>query len=585
MISMENRAPTGYPSIDKPWLKYYEHTGLNVIKEKTVYQVLHERNHDHPTEIALEYFGHKITYQELFQQIEMAKSAFEMAGVKAGDQVAFFTSSAPEVIYGALALCRIGAVANMVNPLFAPKQAKDRIEETGAQIIIVMDQLYVKLREALDCGDSTLAIKKVIVIPAAASMPWPTKLFAAIKTKVKIPYGGNTITWADFIGGKGRIAQFPDAEYEYDRAFIMVYSSGSSGASKGIVLTNDGICATISYYLSQDFPHSREDRFLQMIPVWFSTGIVMSVLMPLCLGITVILEPVFSGQSFSRDIARFKPSMTLGATSLWLYAMNSKELRNQDLSFLKYPITGGELILGRVEAALNKFFNQHGCKARLLKGYGMCELGSTISSDDLTHQKPDAAGFPILGVVVAAFDMETGEEKTYNEPGELRVFSPAHMKGYFKNPTATEEFFWQDGTGQVWGRTGDIGYIDEDGFVHVLGRATDFFTPKSGTKQYCFTIENVILKNPAVAQCEVVGVTKDGAEVPMAHLVLEKGVTESEELLAAIHKTCIAELDAKCVPCGYRIWDAFPIKNSGKRDMEKIKSTMDRCFIPGADAT
>lgn len=576
MNKKQDKPLTGYPSIDKPWLKYYEHKDFTQIEGKTVYQVLYERNYDHSEDIALEYFGHKITYQELFRQVENAKAAFEAAGVKVGDQVAFFTSSTPETIYGILALCRIGAVANMVNPLFDPEQVKDRIEETGARIVVVMDQLYGKLCDALGLGDSAPAIEKVIVVPVAASMSWNTRWLATIKAKVKIPYGGITITWADFIGTKSRKSQQPDVGYKHDCAFIMVYSSGSTGASKGIVLTNDGICATISHYLSPDFPYSRGDRFLQMIPVWFSTGIVISVLMPLCLGITVILEPVFSEQSFARDIAKFQPNMTLSATSLWLYAMKSKELRNQDLSFLKYPITGGELILGRVETALNTFFNRHGCKACLIKGYGMCELGSTISTDDLKYQKPDAAGFPITGVIVTAFDLETNQELPYNKHGELRVISPAHMKKYFKNPAATAEFFWTDSKGRVWGRTGDIGYVDEDGFVHVLGRATDFFTDRRGIKRYCFDIENVILQNPSVAECKVVGLLKGDFEIPIAHLVLEENSTARHKaLLTEIRATCAEKLEPECIPCGYRIWDAFPIKNNGKRDIEKLKTAAD----------
>lgn len=582
MNEKQDKPFTGYPSIDKPWLKYYGQKSPLKLDEKTVYQTLYAYNHDHTTEIALEYFGHKITYQKLFQQVEIAKAAFENAGVKVGDQVAFFTSSTPEIIYGILALCRIGAVANMVNPLFDPEQVRDRIKETGTKLIVVMDQLYDKLHEVLEQDGGIPTIEKVIVVPVVASMPWGTRWLAAVKTKRVMPYGKTTISWADFVSEKKPEAFLqPDAEYKRDRAFIMVYSSGSTGASKGIILTNDGICATISHYLSPDFPYKRGDRFLQMIPVWFSTGIVLSVLMPLCLGVSVILEPIFSEKSFAKDIAKYRPNMTLAATSLWLYAMKSRELRNQDLSFLKYPITGGELILGRVEAALNAFFKQHNCKAPLIKGYGMCELGSTISTDDLKHRKPDAAGFPILGVTVAAFDLDTGLEKPYNEPGELRVLSPAHMKGYFKNSTATKEFFWHDSSNQVWGRTGDIGYVDEDGFVHVLGRSTDIFTDRSGTTQYCFYIENVILQNPAIAQCEVVGLPKDGIEVPVAHLVLEENTTEErEKLFAAIHAACIEALVPECVPFGYCIWDSFPIKNNGKRDMEKIKARTDGLFMP-----
>lgn len=583
MREKQDRPLTGYPSIDKPWLKYYSQKQTERITGKTVYEVLRERNQEYSSETALEYFGRKITYQKLFWQIERVKAAFEKAGVKKGDQVAFFTPSTPEIVYGVLALCRIGAVANMVNPLFEAEQIHDRIEETHAEVIVVLDQLYPKLKNAVGQCGALADVRKIIVVPVTNSMPWGIKQLAALKMRVNVPYDQTTVSWIDFIGRvrSERTISHPDAKYERDCALVVVYSSGSTGAAKGIVLTNDGICATISHYLSPNFPYERGDRYLQMIPVWFSTGIVLSVLMPLCLGVAVILEPVFSKESFAKDVARYRPNMTLTATSLWLYAVKSRELKNKDLSFLKYPITGGELILERVESSINHFLAGHGCKAPLIKGYGMCELGSTISTDDLKYQKPGAAGFPISGVTVAAIDIETNEEQPYGKPGELRVLSPAHMKGYFNNPEATEAFFWQDGKGQPWGRTGDIGYVDEDGFVHVLGRASDYFIPKSGKKHYCFDIENIILKNPAVAQCEVVGILKDGVEVPVAHLILEDGITaDKKELLTEIHADCVAVLDEDCVPSGYRICTEFPVKNNGKRDVEKIKEITTGFFSP-----
>lgn len=577
----EEREVTGYPSIDQPWLKYYGSNPTPNLSQ-TVYQVVYERNRDHLTDIALEYFGRKITYQELFQQVEAAKAAFEEAGVRKGERIVFFTSSCPEIIYGVLALCRIGAVANMVNPLFEPEQIKSRIAETDAKLIVVMDALYGKLCEAMEWDDTTKVAQKVIVVPVAASMPLITKWAMKVKGQAVISYSQTVVSWNKFVRGRQE-AQLPDEKYEAERAFIMVYSSGSTGAAKGIVLTNGGMCATISHYLSPSFPCQRGDRYLQIVPIWFSTGIVLSVLMPLCVGITVVIEPVFSKENFAADLIKYRPNITLGATSLWLYTMKSRKLKYKDLSFLKYPITGGEQMLGRVETAVNAFLKEHGCRSSLIKGYGMCELGSTISTDDREHQKQDAAGFPITGVVVAAFDTETNQELPYNKHGELRVISPAHMKEYFKNPVATAEFFWADMEGRIWGRTGDIGYVDEDGFVHVLGRASDQFTAASGRKHYCFDIENVILQEPNVAQCEVVGLSQGSGEIPVAHLILEEDTkVDTMELLKKIHELCAHTLDEECVPYGYRICGEFPVKNTGKRDMGKLKTIREGFFVPSA---
>ena len=577
-----NNKKTGYPSIDRPWLKYYSKESINAPLPKcTVYENIASHNLQHPNDVAMIYFGHKITYQELFHNIDLSKHAFLKLGVKKGDKVILFTSSTPETVYAILALCRIGAVANMINPLFTEQQVIDRINETSANLMIVLDQFYGKVTGIIQ----KTCVATLVIVPVAGSMPIMTRIAASISTKQDIPYSETVLRWDDFIAMSKGLTDNSDEIYEASRPLIMVYSSGTTGASKGIVLTNDGINATISHYQSPDFPYERGNTFLQMIPVWFSTGIVLSVLMPICLGITVILEPVFSKESFAQDIKKYKPNMTLAATSLWIYAASCPELEHTNLSKMVYPITGGEQVLPKVENTINQFLNRHGCQTVLLKGYGMCELGSTVSTETPTVHKHKTTGFPISGVVVSAFNQETNRELKYYERGEIRVLSPARMEGYFQNPDATNKYFYTDENGAKWGCTGDIGYIDEDGFVYVLGRAGDTYLSSQGRKVYCFDIENVILRNPDIAQCEVVGIPFDGYEIPVAHIVLENQSSDDVfEILKSVHKSCLANLDGDCVPCGYRICKGFPVKNNGKRDMEQIKQERSGFVLPDSDS-
>ncbi|MBP3622092.1 MAG: acyl--CoA ligase [Lachnospiraceae bacterium] len=573
-----NHQLTGYPSIDKPWLKYYSQEAINApIPQKTVFESIYEINSKHPDDVSLMYFGRKITYKTVFENVERVKKAFIANGVKKGDRVIMFTSATPELIYATLALCRIGAVANMINPLFTAEQIKDRIDETDAEVMLVLDQLYGKVQPIL----KELCIKKTVVIPVCNEMSGITKIVASVKMKKDIEYSQAVVKWSDFIVSGKSVGDVPDVTYEKDMPLVMVYSSGTTGASKGIVLTNDGINATISHYLSPDFPYNRGDKFLQIIPAWFSTGLVLSMLMPLCIGVAIILEPVFSKENFAKGIKKNIPQMTLAPLSLWIYALESKDFQNIDLSKLIYPFTGGELVLPRVEGIINNQLRDRKCKSVLLKGYGMCELGSTVSTDSLLKYKAGATGYPMKGIMVAAFDMLTNKELKYGERGEIRVDSPAHMKEYFKNPEATNEYFYKDENGTLWGRTGDIGYVDEEGFVYILGRATDTFKPETGDEEYCFDVESQIYKNEYVAQCEVVGISVGEYDVPVAHIIMEKSCELTEEqLIKDIHNICKANLPEYSVPHGYKIIEAFPIKSSGKRDMELIKQDRKDFLIP-----
>ena len=578
---MEEKQMTGYPSIDKPWLKHYTEENINSpFPECTLYQNIYNNNKSHLTQIALKYFGNKISYKMLFKNVEDVAKAFAANGVKKRDKVILFTSATPEMVYITLALCRIGAIANMINPLFNEEQIRDRINETDATLLIALDQLYGKIEKTIP----QTTIKKTIIIPVCNSMPMPLSIIAGMKMNKKLAYGEALVKWCDFIkAGKSFTDDF-DAEYEKDRPLIMVYSSGTTGASKGIVLTNDGINATISHYMSPDFPFDRGETFLQMIPVWFSTGIVLGVLMPICIGITSILEPVFSKENFVKDMKKYTPNMTLVTTSLWLYAIQSEELKNCDLSNLRYPITGGEQVLTRAENSINQFLKAHNCKSVLLKGYGMCELGSTVSTDSSSIRKTGSTGFPIKGVVVSAFDTVTNQEMPYGERGEIRVQSPARMKEYFKNPKATEDYFYIDEKGNCWGCTGDMGYVDEDGFIYILGRKSDKFVSKSGQEVFCFDIKNVILENDNIAACEVVALPKDNYYIPVVHIVLEENCRDSQEsILDAIHHLCLDKLEDDSIPCAYKIRENFPVKSSGKKDMEALRQEKDGFFLPQND--
>ena len=577
---MTDKPLTGYPSIDKPWLKYYSEEAMNVpLLTGTVYENLQKSNQDHPDETALIYFKRKITFAQMFDMIEKVKSAFLRNGVKKGDKVILFTSSTPETVYAILALCRIGAAANIINPLFTPDQIEARINETDAEIMIVLDQLYDRISDVLP----RLCIKKIVVIPIYLSMPVTTGSLARIKMKKKIAYGEKITSWQDFL--KGDILSEPDAPHETGRPFIIVYSSGSTGASKGIVLTNEGINVKLMNYLRPEyFPNNRGDIFLQMIPIWFSTGIVLSIFEPLFTGCSVILEPVFSKESFAKDIHDYHPNSTLAATSLYVYAMTCEELKNADLSGMTLPVTGGELMLARVEILLNQWLKDHGSKASMLKGYGMCELGGTVTFDNALANKTGDVGIPIKGVTVAAFDMKTDKELQYNQRGEIRVNSLARMKEYFKNPQATQEFFREDENGTVWGCTGDMGYVDEDGFVFILGRCSDHFISSKGNKVYCFDIENIILKNQDISQCEVVAIQDgSGKNYPVAQIILEDSCRiPAYQLISQIHSQCIKELREDEIPQGYKIVKSFPVKNNGKRDMDMIAADRNDYMVPAS---
>ena len=581
---MQEQKLTGYPSIDKPWLKYYSEEALAMkAPECTVYRNIYDNNKNYPNDIAIRYFNKDISYGVLFEQIEICAKSLKQIGIKEGDCVNLCTAGVPEAIYIVLACSKIGAIANFINPLFTTEQMIDRINDTEAEWIFILDEMYSYIEKALP----KTCIKNAVILPVYHSMPNPIKTVASLKGKTKnilklqMPY--RLMHWNDFESIGTSYKDETEAPYQKDTPVIMVYSSGSTGASKGILLTNDGVNSTILNYQTPAFPYKRGCTFLQMIPVWFSTGIVLSVLMPLRMGITVIPEPLFSKEQFALDIKKFKPTMTLTATSLWLHVVDKFDGKKIDFSRIHYPITGGEKLLAQDEIALNTFLSEHGCKGRIIKGYGMCELGSTISTSNKANSyesKIGGTGYPMLHVVLSAFDIDTNQELKYSEHGEIRVLSPARMKGYYKNQAATDAFFHTDEQGRVWGCTGDIGYVDEDGEVYILGRATDSATLDSGNKVYLFDIEDVILQEESLSGCKVVAVEENGKTILAAHMTVRKDVDYDGETLARkIYENCKKNLPVDEVPTKYKFRASFPVHTNGKRDNNALKQETDGFIV------
>lgn len=566
---------TGYPSIDKPWLKYYTKEDLEITVPKcTVYQNIYNRNKDFPDDTAILYYGNKIRYKALFSEVEICAKALRQIGIQPSDCVTLCTAGVPEAIYLVLACSRIGAIANFINPLFTKDQVIDRINDTEAKWIFVLDAMYSYIEAALP----ETCVEHVVILPATNSIPSLLSKLLYIKDEARriVKHGNGKqrfLHWKDFCAFSHSFAGFPDVPYQPNTPTVMVYSSGSTGASKGILLTNEGISATIANYTIHNMHIDRGDSFLQMIPVWFSTGIVISVLMPLAKGAVVIPELRFSKETFLKDLIRYNPSVTLTATSLWLHVVNSG--KKIDLSNMKYPTSGGEKILPLDEVRINDYLKQNGCKTRLYKGYGMCEFGSEITGDNdspIYSGKLGGSGYPALGVTVSIFDMSTGKELPYGKHGEIRAISPAQMKGYFKNQEATSVFFKPDEYGTVWGCTGDIGYMDKDGEVFVLGRSSDNYRRDNGEIVYLFDIEEEILEDDSVAQCKVVDTETYNGKCLVAHIVFRPETEDKDSELLCIHKRLACNLPDYMVPEYYKIRSSMPVHTNGKLDTETLRN-------------
>ena len=575
---MEEKKLTGYPSIDKPWERFYGKIQKNsIFLNTTPYQGLIQNNVSHPDETALEYFGAKISFGELIKNTDRVAKSLESYGVKKGDYVTICSTTTPEVVYAFYAISKIGAVANVISPFYTPEELMARIDECNSKLIIMVDKFLPKFKELLikDAG------KKVIVLPMMNS-----SVLRFVSPKYKIGGCTNEIAWKAFIKNGANHKDTAVDPYEPQKPQAMVYSSGTTGASKGIVLSVDSFQKLINAYGNSGFDTSRRQKIYQNIPPWHSTGLSLGINFPLSVGVCVCIDPRFDHTVFIKNVLKFKPEYILTNTSMYqgfTFEKSLKLLKGKSLAFLKYPCEGGEPLTEKDIANIEGVFRSHGSEAWLINGYGECECGATITTDITSHKFSNAAsGIPLPDITsVAIFDDEYNELK-YGERGNILVKTEIGMIEYFNNPKATAEFFYIDEKGDRWSKTGDIGYMNEDGSLVVLGRKSDY-SVIDGVKIYNFDVERAILLSDKVKLCEVQTHPNDRNRL-VAHIVWENDVNlilkhtpeKQTEYLVEIQKTVMDILRfPEAVPNSFCVRDSFPSAHSGKRDIQFIKSDID----------
>lgn len=557
---------TGKASIDRPWLKHYAELPDYKENDKTVYQELIEKNENRKNRLALEYFGTKTTFGELFKKIDSAAKAYYANGVREGDFVTICAAGVPETVYSFYALSKIGAVSNMIAPHFDHEQLVKRIEDCNSDVLVVMDTFYDDIKDAI----AKSRIKKTIVIPALNA-----SLLGLITKKHKIDRENNEVYWNEFIKEGKVIENVPECKYKEEQPVAMVYSSGTTGAAKGILLTNDSFQNSVYAYDKMGFDFRSGLKLYQIIPPWFSTGLSTSIHLPLSKGVSVYMDPRFDRKHFVKNIVKAKTNYTIAPTSMYEGFLDKSLVKNKNLSHLTYPFEGGEPLSPEVRSAIETVFREHGSSAELKVGYGQCEGGAGITTEIHNYEHPKGTvGIPLSGVVIGIFD-ENRNELTYGQRGEVLASTPCRMKEYYKNKEATDEYFYIDENGRKWNCTGDIGYIDEDGYLYIEGRASDY-SMVGDKKIYNFDVESAIKNVEGIANVDVLEKKDEAEENKMAvHIIptsdFMTSISNNPEILADKIfelQTLIYDKfhDDSLVPTIFKIRESFPHAKSGKRD-------------------
>lgn len=557
-----------YPSIDKPWLKYYD-TALTEedIPEYSAFQMLYENNKEYLTDTALLYFNRKITYQELFSKIRNAAAKLKSIGIQEGDIITFQTLNMPQTVILFYACSYIGAIANIMYITAENKELHEELCRTGSALYVTLNALWEKRKKAVE-GTS---VKNVLLLSIGEEADTVTKNVIRWKER-KLKYDGKGILyWIQMnCTISGKLPEISNGELPV----AMIYTSGTTGKSKAVILTNRMLNALVMQYRRAGISFKRGDVFMNAIPQFVAFGLVFAMHMPLCLGLinTIILDP--TPMNAGKYFAKYKPNYFVNGIAGIESIINNRKVKKMNLNFIKVLAAGGEAIPTTLEERTNEFLRAHHSDAKLCIGYGMTEVGSTVVTSNPDVNRIGTVGIPLPGTIIKIVEPETTNELTYDKDGEICFHAPTMMLGYYKQEEETNKIIKRHEDGMLWVHSGDIGHISEDGFLSVVGRIKRIISVRMDGiyhKVFPKLIEEVLEKEVGVETVAVVGRAKEGIEHELVAFVVKNSDATWEKIENKMRQTAIEKLEAWERPKEYRLIEMIPRTAAGKMDYRKLE--------------
>ena len=506
---------------DKPWIKSYP-SGVRwdlSIEPMPVQQIIEDAATTWPDNPALRFSGRQISYRELDALSSQAAEGLQQLGVKPGVHVGLFLVNSPHYPIAFFGVLKAGGTVVNYSPLDAAKVLEHKIEDSRTDVLITLDLAALYPQMAGMLGKTRL--QKLVVGSMAEMTGAPDKVSAQLKADkqtVDVPQDAHHVSFAALLDNDGKYKRHPVAD-PTDTVAVLQYTGGTTGLPKGAMLTHANLWAAVQQCvetcnLTPPVLQEGKERMLAVLPPFHIYALTVNMLFGLRLGAEVIQHVRFDPKAALADISGQKVSIFCGVPTMFTALISDPDTPKHDLRSLKYCNSGG----APLPVELGKRFNEL-TGTWLAEGWGMTETSPTGTHSPIVGaRKAGSCGLPSPAITIKMLDLENPTRYVpLGEKGEMCIKGPNVMKGYWNKPDATAESTTFDG----FFRTGDVAYMDEDGFVFIVDRCKDMLLC-SGFNVYPRVLEEAIYQHPAVREVAVIGIDDEyRGQSPKAFVTLK----------------------------------------------------------------
>lgn len=555
---------------EKPWLKYYGDVpeSLNYFNG-SMYDYLKDTASKNEKRSAYSFYGNEVTFKSFMKKIDKVASALKEFNIVENECVTICMPNTPESFALIYAINKIGAICNIIHPLSSTQDIERALKETNSSIIFCSDVAMPKARH--------IKVKHFIMVPTSESLGKLLKTLYNIKSSLNMKLEEGMLTWHEFLNYG--VSEDTYVKREPNSPAAIIYSGGTTGKPKGIIISNANFNAMALQTSSVCEYISPGHSVLSALPIFHVFGLALCAHTCLVSGMKCIIVPQLNTKKINKELKKYKPSVYPAVPSLLKMSINNPDPGSNAFKDIKVVVVGGDYLSPQLKSEFEDYLKAHGSSAVVKVGYGLSEVcGFCCCTSEVEEKHVNShkgtLGIPNPDMIVKIFEPNSDVEKSLGDVGEICVTGPTLMMGYINEDEETKKTLVFHSDGKTWLHTGDLGYMDKDGFIFYTSRLKRMIIT-NGYNVYPIELEDIINKCEYVDTCTVVGVPhKIKSQTPKAVIVLKQGVENTMEIREEIRRYCYKNIAKYAVPTEYEFRDTLPKTAVGKvayRDLEKKK--------------